>query len=502
MSSRSVNRVRIAQHRSQSPPSVCGPRGPDRVFAATRVGAKTRLGSKSGSARYVRRDFPQSCPSAGGRHVGSHAERPRCAARAAWSSHDCPTRGGGSSSTCTHCGSSTPACSCAVHKSVVRIALSSSHARDRRCCRSVPRAIRLATSRDRSGGKLLGCVECNDREPIHFAMPARCPPAIVRPTSCSARQPRSRPRTFAVGRDGINDCESRSSRIRPCGDSRCVRITPLIVEQLIRERHCTMAELAAVARRLCHPRRRGSASIRAEPHGAEAIAPPPNRIPRSFWRMGCAREAFPSSPSRDLGASERFEYPASTLLFRRFGGRSRSTSIRIISPPRNDRDKRRDRQCHLIGWQVERVTEIDLLDVNAVCSTNSSPFTRATRSRSVTSSECFRAPGWDGNTRSATAGPETLGQAVVGGGLVEEVAVPAGGGEGDRAGFVFEHPPGEVAAGPVAGRQEADRAAGTQLVAEDLAEQRRHLVIREQMVTHGRFGSERQRRRAPARRRR
>ena len=26
------------------------------------------------------------------------------------------------------------------------------------------------------------------------------------------------------------------------------------------------------------------------------------------------------------------------------------------------RDKRRDRQCHLIGWQVERVTEIDLVD--------------------------------------------------------------------------------------------------------------------------------------------
>ncbi|HEY0519618.1 MAG TPA: hypothetical protein VGC84_09010 [Ilumatobacteraceae bacterium] len=27
------------------------------------------------------------------------------------------------------------------------------------------------------------------------------------------------------------------------------------------------------------------------------------------------------------------------------------------------RDKRRDRQCHLIGWQVERVTDLDLLDL-------------------------------------------------------------------------------------------------------------------------------------------
>jgi hypothetical protein len=30
------------------------------------------------------------------------------------------------------------------------------------------------------------------------------------------------------------------------------------------------------------------------------------------------------------------------------------------------RDKRRDRQCHRIGWQIERVTEIDLLDLDGL----------------------------------------------------------------------------------------------------------------------------------------
>ena len=30
------------------------------------------------------------------------------------------------------------------------------------------------------------------------------------------------------------------------------------------------------------------------------------------------------------------------------------------------RDKRRDRQCHLIGWQIERVTEVDLIDLPAL----------------------------------------------------------------------------------------------------------------------------------------
>jgi hypothetical protein len=28
-------------------------------------------------------------------------------------------------------------------------------------------------------------------------------------------------------------------------------------------------------------------------------------------------------------------------------------------------DKRRDRQCHLIGWQIERVTAVDLIDLDA-----------------------------------------------------------------------------------------------------------------------------------------
>jgi len=30
------------------------------------------------------------------------------------------------------------------------------------------------------------------------------------------------------------------------------------------------------------------------------------------------------------------------------------------------KDKRRDRQCHVIGWQVDRVTELDMLDVETL----------------------------------------------------------------------------------------------------------------------------------------
>lgn len=31
------------------------------------------------------------------------------------------------------------------------------------------------------------------------------------------------------------------------------------------------------------------------------------------------------------------------------------------------RDKRRDRDCHRVGWQVERVTELDLIDLAGIC---------------------------------------------------------------------------------------------------------------------------------------
>ena len=30
------------------------------------------------------------------------------------------------------------------------------------------------------------------------------------------------------------------------------------------------------------------------------------------------------------------------------------------------KDKRRDRKCHRIGWQIERVTELDLLDLDGL----------------------------------------------------------------------------------------------------------------------------------------
>src|SRR4029079_11912937 len=84
---------------------------------------------------------------------------------------------------------------------------------------------------------------------------------------------------------------------------------------------------------------------------------------------------------------------------------------------------------------------------------------------------------------AASSGSSLIaGSGLVGGGLVEEVAVPAGGGEGDGAGFVLEHPAGEVAARPLAGGEDTDHTASARLVAEHPTEQCRHLVIGQQVV--------------------
>jgi very-short-patch-repair endonuclease len=136
-----------------------------------------------------------------------------------------------------------------------------------------------------------------------------------------------------------------------------------VIEQLLREGHCSMAELGAVARRLCHPRRPGSL-----------------RFVRTLMARG-DRPAAESHPEIVLGDALRARgvpvEPQVRTLQLRNGAKIRIDlavpaarwAIEIDIHPDHlflegtTRDKRRDRQCHLIGWQVERVTEIDFMDV-------------------------------------------------------------------------------------------------------------------------------------------
>jgi hypothetical protein len=69
------------------------------------------------------------------------------------------------------------------------------------------------------------------------------------------------------------------------------------------------------------------------------------------------------------------------------------------------RDKRRDRQCHMIGWQVERVTELDLIDLSSLVDELSSLYELRISRTSVS-----RHPGRDGDTLLASGGRQTLDQ--------------------------------------------------------------------------------------------
>jgi hypothetical protein len=139
-----------------------------------------------------------------------------------------------------------------------------------------------------------------------------------------------------------------------------------VIEQMIQRKLCTMGTLGATARRLCHPSRSGS-----------------EQFARSLIERG-DRPAAESHPEVLLGAALRSRgvpvQPQFGNLALPNGSRIRLDlavptvrwGIEIDVHPDHllldgtTKDKRRDRQCHLIGWQVERVTELDLLDVDGL----------------------------------------------------------------------------------------------------------------------------------------
>ena len=139
-----------------------------------------------------------------------------------------------------------------------------------------------------------------------------------------------------------------------------------VVEQLIQLKKCTIAGLGATARRLCHPSRPGS-----------------EQFARTLLSRG-DRPAAESHPEltvadalRSRGVPVEPQFAALGLL----DGSSVRLDLAVpgarwgieldIHPDHllldgTARDKRRDRKCHRIGWQIERVTEIDLLDFDGL----------------------------------------------------------------------------------------------------------------------------------------
>ena len=139
-----------------------------------------------------------------------------------------------------------------------------------------------------------------------------------------------------------------------------------VIEQLIQRKKCTMGSLGATARRLCHPTRPGSLQF-ARTLIARGDRPAAESHPELVLGDALRARGVPVQPQfRDLvlpdGSKVRLDLAVPAV---RWG-------IEIDVHPDHllldgtTRDKRRDRQCHRIGWQIERVTEVDLLDLDGL----------------------------------------------------------------------------------------------------------------------------------------
>lgn len=139
-----------------------------------------------------------------------------------------------------------------------------------------------------------------------------------------------------------------------------------VIEQMLHEGHTSMAELAAMGRSMCRPGRPGSgrfAEVLARRGAREpAESHPELRILYGLHRLGVP--VIPQFRELQLPNGERIRIDMAVEEIR--------WAVEVDVHPHHaqlfgtTKDKRRDRQLHLIDWQVERVTPLDLLDLRGV----------------------------------------------------------------------------------------------------------------------------------------
>lgn len=136
-----------------------------------------------------------------------------------------------------------------------------------------------------------------------------------------------------------------------------------VVEQLLYEKRCTFATIVHTARRLIHPNRPGSVVVAQtlENRGQRA---PAESHPEVVLGEALRARGVPVQPQTTwlaLPNGSRIRIDLSVAAIR--------WAIEIDVHPDHlflegtTKDKARDRQCHLLGWQVERVTALDLTDL-------------------------------------------------------------------------------------------------------------------------------------------
>jgi hypothetical protein len=136
-----------------------------------------------------------------------------------------------------------------------------------------------------------------------------------------------------------------------------------VIEQMLHEELISCEGLSAIGRRLVHPTRPGSRRFletMAMRSGAALESDPELIVAEALWARGIpvtAQETWLSLPN---GRRARLDLSIAELRW----GIEIDVHPDHLGMNGTTSDKQRDRQSHLIGWQIERVTTLDLLDLD------------------------------------------------------------------------------------------------------------------------------------------
>ena len=138
-----------------------------------------------------------------------------------------------------------------------------------------------------------------------------------------------------------------------------------VIEQILDMRLCQVNTLAGTARRLARPGRPGSsafvATLAHRVAGGPLESHPEVRVAKALQRAGIPIVAQATWLDLPNGSRIRMDISVPEI---RWGLEVDVHPDHFLQ--QGTADRRRDRQCHLIRWQVDRVTAIDLLDLGAL----------------------------------------------------------------------------------------------------------------------------------------
>ena len=138
-----------------------------------------------------------------------------------------------------------------------------------------------------------------------------------------------------------------------------------VIEQMLHEGLVTTAGLALMGQRLVHPTRPGShryVRTMAQRSGKALESDPEIAVADALLALGVPVLAQTTWLDLPNGGRARLDLSVPDVRW----GVEVDVHPAHLGVEGTASDKGRDRQCHLIGWQIERVTVLDLLDLERI----------------------------------------------------------------------------------------------------------------------------------------